>query len=283
MRKIILFPVFVFYFLNSFAQEAEQKNVDTDTTRFKLGKSQVIVIGENGKGKKVEYSSKNEEQDIDTVDASPSEAEQIHNEAHWAGMDLGFGVLLNSNGNTNFGKHDYWNNDPAKSIAFNLNLLEHKFSIYKSYIGITTGLGFGFTQVAFKNNYLLQSSKDSLFATIDTTANYSKNKLRASYLQVPLLLEFCSSQDEDFYLAAGVVGGVRLTSKVKRIGKELDGKEFEIKNKGTYGLNPFKLDAMVRFGYADWGAFASYSLLPVFDTKLTDEIHPFTFGMTLNF
>ena len=38
-----------------------------------------------------------------------------------------------------------------------------------------------------------------------------------------------------------------MTSKLKRKG-EFDGKEFEQKEKGTYGLNPFKLDATARMG-----------------------------------
>ena len=281
MKKILLIPIFFFAWLLSHGQENEKSN-EPDTTRMNIGKTEIIFVNHENKSSDIEDS----EEPIDTLDASPSEEEQEYNEAHWAGLDLGFNMLLNNQNTTNFGAHDYWQNDPAKSINFNLNLLEHKFSIYKNYVGITTGLGFGFTQIGFKNNYILQSTKDSLFAISDTVVNYSKNKLRAAYFQVPLMLEFCSSADDNhnFYLAAGVVGGVRMTSRIKQIGKEIGtGKEFEFVNKGTYGLNPFKLDAAVRIGYEDWGVFASYSLLPVFDTKMTDEIHPFVFGLSFNF
>ena len=279
MKKILLIPIFFFAWLLSHGQENE-KSTEPDTTRMNIGKTEIIFVNHENESSDIEDS----EEPIDTLDASPSEKEQNENEAHWAGLDLGFNMLLNSQNTTNFGAHDYWQNDPAKSINFNLNLMEHKFSIYKNYVGITTGLGFGFTQIGFKNNYILQTSKDSLFAYQDTVATYSKNKLRAAYFQVPLLLELCTKADDDhnFYLAAGVVGGVRMTSRVKRIGKE-DGKDFEQINKGTYALNAFKVDATVRMGYENWGAFASYSLLPVFDTKMTDEIHPFVFGLSFNF
>lgn len=276
MKKLLLIPIF--YFAYHFVNGQENEN-GPDTTRMNIGKTEFIIINH-------ENDIEDQKEPTDTIDASPSKEEQEENEAHWAGMDLGFNMLLNAQNTTNFGTHDYWQNDPAKSINFNLNLMEHKFSIYKNYIGITTGLGFSFTQVGFKNNYILQSTKDSLFALPDTLVNYSKNKLRAAYFQVPLLLEICSSSDEDknFYLAAGVVGGVRMTSRIKQIGKEISsGKEFEQIKKGTYALNPFKLDATARMGYNDWGVFASYSLLPVFDTKMTDEIHPFVFGLTYNF
>ena len=103
-------------------------------------------------------------------------------------------------------------------------------------------------------------------------------------MTVPVLIEFCSNANEDnsFYLAAGVVGGVRIASRVKRVG-EFDGKEFEENEKGSYGLNSFKLDGTVRIGYGSWGAFATYSLLPLFDTEKTTEVYPLTFGLSLNF
>jgi hypothetical protein len=169
-------------------------------------------------------------------------------------------------------------------MTWNLNVLEKKFAIVKQYVGITTGLGFSFTQLAFRDNYVLQNNADTLFAVIDTVNSYSKNKLRANYLTVPLLIEFATNEnaDKSFYLAAGVVGGVRLSSKVKRTG-EFDGKDFKQSLKGVYGLNSFKLDALVRLGYGDWGAFASYSLMPLFDTEKTVEVYPLTFGLSMNF
>ena len=192
--------------------------------------------------------------------------------------------MLDENRENNFSDHPYWNNDAAKSQVWNLNLFEHKFNFGTPYVGLTTGLGFSFTSVAFKNNYLIQSTADSVYAVMDTVHNYSKNKLKASYLTIPLMLEFNTSADEDksFYLAAGVIGGVRLTSKTKRQG-EFDGKEFKEKVKGPFNLNPFKLDAAVRFGYADWGVFANYSLLPLFDQGKTVDLYPLTFGLSLNF
>lgn len=255
-----------------------QEEVKKDTTRLNMGKMEIILI---------DHSEDDEdmEGDLDTLDAAPDEDDKRdHFEAHWAGLDMGFSMLMNNNFNSDFPSHPYWENDPAKSMTWNLNFIEHKFAIAQNYFGVTTGLGFSFTQVAFKDNYVLQYDSDTLFAVIDSTVNYSKNKLRASYLTVPLLLEFCTSNDNDksFYLAAGVIGGVRMTSRIKRTG-EIDGKDFDQKVKGTYGLNSFKLDGTVRLGYGDFGAFASYSLLPLFNTDKTTEVYPLTFGLTLNF
>lgn len=276
---LVALLLFFFAFFKANAQEETGGKSVPDTTRMNFGNTEVIIITHGEEWEGGEDSS----EPTDTIDAAPEEdGDDI--EAHWSGVDLGFGMLLNNQYGTDFGGHKYWNTDPAKSVNFNLNLLEHKFSIYKNYVGVTTGLGFNFTQIAFNDNYILKVSPDSVYATIDTVATYSKNKLKASYLTAPILIEFCTSSGEEksFYLATGVVGGVRIGSKVKRIGK-IEGKEFEQIEKGVYGLNAFKLDAMVRMGYNSWGVYAAYSLLPVFDDSKTDAIHPINFGLTYNF
>lgn len=250
-----------------------------DTTRVNMGKMEIILVDHSK-----EEMDDSEDADIDTVNAEPSDSDRKKYEAHWAGLDMGFGMNLNNAMGTSFDANPYWENDPARSMTWNLNILEKKFAIAKQYVGITTGLGFSFTQMAFRDNYVLQHNSDTLFAVIDTVNDYSKNKLRANYLTVPLLIEFATNEDADksFYLAAGVVGGVRLSSKIKREG-EFDGKDFKQSVKGIYGLNSFKLDALVRLGYGDWGAFASYSLMPLFDTEKTVEVYPLTFGLSMNF
>ncbi|MFT5778326.1 MAG: hypothetical protein ACI837_001282 [Crocinitomicaceae bacterium] len=257
--------------------ESEEK-LDPDTTRINLGKTTLIFIENNGVGDEEDGLPWTEER------IEEEEKKSKHSEAHWAGVDLGVGILMDANMDNNFTDHPYWKNDIAKSLVFNLNVYEHKFNFGTPFVGLTTGLGFSFTSVGFNDNYLLTTNADTLFAEIDTVNSYSKNKLKASYLTVPLMLEFMTNRDEgkSFYLAAGVVGGVRIASKTKRVG-EFEGKEFKEKVKGTYALNPFKLDAAVRLGYGNFGAFANYSLLPLFDTKKTLEVYPLTFGLSLNF
>jgi hypothetical protein len=254
----------------------EEGEGEPDTTKMKVGNKEIIII-----------THPNEDFDLDSEDDSDDESpkRKRKSDAHWAGVDLGFTILMNENFNTDFATTPYWKNDPAKSTVWNLNLLEHKFNFGTPFVGLTTGLGFSFTSVAFRDGYIINSSAASLVAAADTVNTYSKNKLKASYLTIPLLLEFNTStnSDKNFYLAAGVVGGVRMTSKIKRNGEFPDGKEFEEREKGTYSLNPFKLDAALRMGYGSFGIFANYSLLPLFESGKTVEVYPLTFGLSLNF
>ena len=260
------------------------EEVESDTMKMKFGKTQVLVINNEGEGEGEDEEGFDEDDEDGEEEGYEEEPQKSRrSDAHWAGIDLGFMMLLDENRENSFANNPYWKNDPAKSQVWNLNILEHKFNFGQPFVGLTTGLGFSFTSVAFRDSYLIQSSADSIFAAVDSLNSYSKNKLKATYLTAPIMLEFNTSRDESksFYLAAGVVGGVRIASKTKRVG-ELDGKEFKEKVKGAYNLNPFKLDAAVRFGYADWGIFANYSLLPLFDKGKTIEIYPLTFGLSVN-
>ncbi|NVK66411.1 MAG: outer membrane beta-barrel protein [Flavobacteriales bacterium] len=283
-----LYALIAFLFLALFSQGQVEETPpapetstekEIDTMRMKFGKTQVLVISEEGEESDVQVTV-----DGEIVDIEEEPRKSKKSEAHWAGLDFGFNVLLDENRENTFADNPYWKNDAAKSQVWNLNILEHKFNFGTPYVGLTTGLGFNWTSVAFKNNYIVQSTADSVFAVTDTVNIYSKNKLKASYLTVPLMLEFNTSANEDksFYLAAGVVGGVRLTSKTKRQG-EFEGKEFKEKVKGSYNLNAFKLDAAARLGYGNWGVFANYSLLPLFDQGKTVDLYPLTFGLSLNF
>ncbi len=255
---------------------AQEKSNEPDTTRIKVGKTtEVLIINREGV-KDASIVS------MDTVDAGPKEPRR-DNEAHWAGIDFGMNVNTDGNGSDRFNNYTYWENDPLKSFYFNVNFAEKKIKIIKEYVGITTGMGFNFNQIGFKNNYVLADSSDTISASI-SPINYSKNKLRAAYFQIPVMLEFNTNKDNDkgVYMAVGVIGGVKLSSRIKRV-YEVNGDEIKEKTKGTYALNPFKVDATARLGYDNWGAFVNYSLIPLFDTDKTTAVHPVSFGLSYSF
>lgn len=255
-------------------EEVSVESTPPDTTRIKIGKKEVIIIGEDEANDDFE----------DEFEPNDDKPKKDRFEAHWAGIDFGFNVLMNQNFGTDFKENPYWQNDAAKSQTWNLNLLEYKFKLAREYVGLTTGIGFNFNSYALKNDYVLIQTADTIYAEIDTVFNYTKNKLKSTYLTVPLLVEFNTNADasKSFYFAAGVVGGVRIASKVKRKG-DFDGKSFVQKEKGTFGMNAFKLDLTTRLGYGDWGCFASYNVLPLFEKDKTVEVYPLTFGLSLNF
>lgn len=261
----------------TFAQEEQEQS---DTTRINLGESEIWII-------KKPHAKIDGITPMDTIDAAPDnldDEDDDSHEGHWGGIDFGATMLMNPSMKTSFPGATYLENDPAKSFYWNINVMDHKFNLYKEYVGISTGFGINFTQIGIKDDNILYANSDSLWVMKDSVNHYAKNKLRGTYLQIPLLLEFNTNADDDksFYFATGVIGGVRVGSALIQ---KLDKDNFDNKQKtrGTYGLNPFKCDATVRLGYGNWGVFANYALLPLFDTDLTEEAYPLTFGLSMNF
>lgn len=266
MKKFTLMT-FAFMMIFNISAQEEEEGPKEDTTEINLGSKRIVI-----------YSSEDVEVDIkDREDKGDVNG-------HWAGIDFGVNMLMNDNYSTSFPDNEFLENDPAKSWNVNLNFAQHTFAFAQKHVGLTTGLGFSFSQFGLKNNYILNNSADSLTAFIDTTRNYSKNKLRATYFTVPLLLEFNTSkfEEKNFFLSAGVVGGVRIGSSVKRKA-EFDGSKEKVKIKDTYGINAFKLDAIARVGYRNWGVYASMNMIPLFEKGQTENVYPLSFGLTVGF
>ena len=211
-------------------------------------------------------------------------------DAHWAGFDLGFVSMFrlneqtNSRFDTDFGTNDYWQIDPVKSLAINVNFLEYKFPIFKQYLGLTTGLGYGLTSLGLRNNYLIQHSNDTVFCVSDTIQSYKTSSLTMHRFTLPLLLEFATKPGakKSFYLAAGVIGAWRFASTSNQTGKYANGDKFNNTTSSRFNLQNFSLDATIRAGFGILGAFAEYSLTPLFNKGSTIAIYPIRFGITIN-
>jgi hypothetical protein len=263
---------------------AQSETKGADTSKLIIGKKIVKIYTKNGEVTHITFDSKDSTETKTKKEEECVECKEKNKyRGHWQGMDFGTSILLNASGQTTFSKQNFLENDPAKSFYMNLNLFERKLPIVKEYVGLTTGLGFNWTSVGIKNNQTLHYNADSVWVTADKTLgyNYDINKLRASYLTVPLFLEFNSKSnpEKSAYLMLGVVGGLKLNSKFIQKADN-DKTEVNNKTKGDYALNPFKLDASIRAGYKSIGLFANYSLLPLFDTKRVEKAMPLSFGLS---
>ena len=211
-------------------------------------------------------------------------------EPHWVSFDLGFVSMFrlneqtNSRFDTDFGTNDYWQIDPVKSLAINVNFLEYKFPIFKQYLGLTTGLGYGLTSLGLRNNYLIQHSDSTVFCVSDTIQSYKTSSLTMHRFTLPLLLEFATKPGakKSFYLAAGVIGAWRFASTSNQTGKYANGDKFNNTTSSRFNLQNFSLDATIRAGFGIFGAFAEYSLTPLFNKGSTIAIYPIRFGITIN-
>jgi hypothetical protein len=249
-----------------FAQEP------SDTTKFKIGDTKVILIDENQKDSTdVEWS---EDDDNECGKAELT---------YWDGIDFGMNILLNKDGKTTFeGDNEWLQLDYARSFTWRFNIIEAKVRLADDYVGIATGLGFTYNSYGLKNNVTVVNVDDSTFAVPDTLINFSKNKLRASYLNVPLMLEFNTSKDCDknFHVALGVIGGLRMGSIAKQK-YEANDNDVRSRVKNDFNMTNFTMDATVRVGYRNLTLFATYGLTPLFEDKKGPEAYNVSVGVAL--
>jgi len=278
MKKMKLSLAFGLLLTIQFSQ-AQTKEENSDSTKIKLGKDTELIIIDNSK------KNKEEKQNDEKSDSEKKEKNKKY-ENSWSGIDVGFNMLLNSSNQLSFGNRPYWENEIGRSTSFHFNLFSHKFPIVKQYVGFVTGFGFGMNTIGINRDYRLQTNSDSTYAILinDSTNNVRVNSLTMGVFEVPLLLEFATKRkrEHSFHLAAGVIGGIRVGSSYFMRGKKNNVKYRETVN-DAFNINPFQLDATVRLGYGDFGAYASYGLTNLFKANKAPQMSIFQFGITLHF
>ncbi|MCB0430341.1 MAG: PorT family protein [Flavobacteriales bacterium] len=271
MKKVCILLMMILPWMNSNAQESEKTS---DTTTFKLGTMKILMVDQSAP------DASNDTINGDNDNDNDGKEEKL---AHWDGIDLGVNGFMNANHKTGMtGNLAPYELDYARSQVWNVNLFETKIKIVKEYVGIVTGLGLSFHGYAFKKNMNLVVNADSTFSVPDTTIDYNKNKLKVTYVQLPVLLEFNTSDDpkRTFHIAGGVLGGYKIGARLKQK-YEVDGDKHVERVAGHYNLNPFQLSATVRVGYGKFTVFADYALTPLFEKNKGPELYAFSAGVTL--
>jgi len=290
MKKAIFLLIMLFSISSIYAQNEKTKS---DTTKLKFGNKTIIIIE-----KKIKDEEVQEEKEIkveEGEDIVKEEEEKVakkkkynsRNFSRWAGINLGFNQFVYlSDMSALSGKSENWSINPWKSTTWNINIMEFNVSLIKKHLLLTTGLGFQFRKYSFdKNIILVYDDKRNISAVVDKYIDYDKDKLSASYVQLPLLLEINTSSrpKKGFYLATGVIGGYKMTSKLKQVNK-FDGRKIKVKIYDDFQLNPYQLEGTIRIGINRFTLFANFDMLPVFrEDKIanSEDLSNITLGIQL--
>ena len=290
MKKAILLILVIFSVSSIFAQKHQSNQ---DTTKLTFGNKTIIIIEKNNKedekivDKKIEKDTEieNEEENV--------KKEKKHSKYHskdysrLSGLYLGFNqfvpegsYLASLNGDA-----ENWSINPWKSRTWNINIGNFSLSIIKKHLLLTTGLGFEFRNYSFdKNIDLLYDDTGRTNPVVNADLDYKKDKLFASYVQVPVLLEINTSPKpkKGLYLAAGVIGGYNMTSEMNK-NYELNGQKIKKEIHDSFNLNPYQLEATFRIGFNRFTLFSNFDMLPVFkkDKITTENLNNVTIGLRL--
>ncbi len=286
MKQLITFLAAAIICSTATAQTDSTKKQKSDTIR--IGG---IIIVKNGKNKN------NKDVDI-TMGRKNSERKKNANvSTNWWIVDLGF---ANYTDNTNYANTGtYLVNRPGspalnendfklragKSVNVNIWFFMQRLKLGTPHVNLKYGVGLELNNYRYKSSvsykeggavpYTAGTQTNAPFIFRDSVA-FSKNKLAADYLTVPLMLNFNSnpgSKKKGISFSAGVSAGYLYGQRNKQ---KSDGRGKD-KNRGDYDLNRFKLSYVAELGLGSVRFYGSYSPKSFYEHNL--DMKPYNFGL----
>lgn len=190
-------------------------------------------------------------------------------------FDLGIsGYTINDE--VNFTEEDdQFNLKYPGSVNVNIHLFRHRMHLIKPAIFFEYGLSVNFKQYKFQNDFRIEPEVTQL-NFIDDGVDYKVNKLRTSYLEMPILFTW-SPRKNDFKLSLGFYNGLKIGSNQK-FKSETNGKE---KVKDDFNLRAFTNGFVGRVGFGPIEFYWTIDSKSLFNDGIKDELVPFTAGIAL--
>ncbi|MCF8303223.1 MAG: DUF2807 domain-containing protein [Bacteroidales bacterium] len=259
-----------------------------DSTKVKVGNIEVKVYGDEERTEVQVGSSRLTVDEEGNVDFDRKKKKRHEFDGHWAGFELGVNGYLNPDNELDLpAEYEYLDLRMEKSINVGINFFEQNFNLIRNHFGMITGLGLEYNNYRFDSDVKLLDSdagiiRDFDFAT-DEEISHNKSKLVATYLNLPILLEYQTNRHSDassFHLTAGMISGVRIGTHTKLVYNR-NGDRNKDKDRSDFHLNPFKFAATARLGWGKLNLYANYSLTPLFKDDKGPELYPFALGISL--
>lgn len=166
---------------------------------------------------------------------------------------------------------------PGGHVA--LHILPTTFGLFgRGLVNIKTALTIDYNNYYFVRDISLLPDQDSL-TIVDAGENLDRNKLFASYVQVPLFLNFDTrpgSSSRGFSLSVGGYVGWLWNSRTKQVnGNDKD------KVKDRYSLNNFRYGLSARLRIRWIRLYFNYNLSPMFEEGRGPSMNTFTTGINI--
>ncbi len=161
------------------------------------------------------------------------------------------------------------------SFSLNLHLFRHRLRFGSSPVALDYGSSINWRRYKFQNDFRLVTNSPTVELDFDDV-DYDVNKLRATYLEVPVMLTI-NPLGSKFTMSAGAFGAMKLGSSQKLKSNDL-GTE---KVKDDFNLRQFNYGLVGRLGFGPLEFFAQYSIDPMFNDDLDPAFNQLTFGVAL--
>lgn len=287
MKQIFTLIALLCYVTSTNAQSDSTVSAKKDNDTIRIGN--IIIINRK---------NPNEKQSGTNISVTKQERREPKNvSTNWLIVDLGFsnyvdrtnysntgGYLYNRAGAAPLGANDF-NLNVTKSLNVNIWFFMQRLNLIQHHVNLKYGLGIELNNYRYNSN--ISYRKENPFVTGQTPApaifrdsvSFSKNKLAADYITVPLMINFCTNpvnQNKGFSISVGVSGGFLYNERNKQI-SEPRGKQ---KADNGLGLEQFKFSYIGEIGLGPVRLYGSYSPTSFYKKGL--DMRPYTLGIRLS-
>ncbi|MBO9570909.1 MAG: outer membrane beta-barrel protein [Chitinophagaceae bacterium] len=205
---------------------------------------------------------------------------------NWVILDLGFNQV---NDKTNYAQAiadgtlpagangDWFNQRNFKSTNVNIWIFMQRLNMIKHIVNLKYGVGLELNNYKYTENIRYQKSGNPV--VIMDNVDYSKNKLAADYITIPLMLNFNfdpHDRKNSYGFSIGVSGGYLYSSRQKTKG----GGTEKVKYHDDFGLRDFKLAYVAELGFGPIKLYGSYATQSMFENGLDQT--PYSFGIRIS-
>ena len=194
------------------------------------------------------------------------------------------GYLVNRPGSTDLSASDL-RLRTIKSVNVNIWFFMQRLNLIKHFVNLKYGLGLELNNYRFNSDISFNKGGNNPYDPLQSISHpfifrdsisFSKDKLAADYITVPLMLNFRTNPNDNkkgISLSAGVSMGYLYSSRNKQKSSER-GKE---KNRGDYDLQQWKFSYVGELGLGPVHLYGSYSPKSIFQNDL--NFTPYTVGI----
>ena len=218
---------------------------------------------------------------------SPLPKRKINNQPnytppHYAGFGIGFAGFQEK------GDLDDIPFRAGSSPEITLNFYQKAIPVTRNYKwSIVTGMGMRWTRYHLKGNHYFQEIDDvTQIVTAPDDWRIKKSRLGITTINVPLLLEW-KTRNSALFLSAGGVCSFKTasSSRIWYVDSNRHGINRHFKEKMDSGmtLRPLTFDVLVQVGTRDFGLYARYSPVSIFEKNKGPELYPLTVGVMFYF
>ena len=287
MKQIFTLIALLCYVTSTNAQSDSTVSAKKDNDTIRIGN--IIIINRK---------NPDEKQSGTNISVTKQERREPKNvSTNWLIVDLGFsnyvdrtnysntgGYLYNRAGAAPLGANDF-NLNVTKSLNVNIWFFMQRLNLIQHHVNLKYGLGIELNNYRYNSN--ISYRKENPFVTGQTPApaifrdsvSFSKNKLAADYITVPLMINFCTNpvnQNKGVSISVGVSGGFLYNERNKQI-SEPRGKQ---KADNGLGLEQFKFSYIGEIGLGPVRLYGSYSPASFYKKGL--DMRPYTLGIRLS-